>query len=139
NAVTGAEDSSLIAFPGLLSGNASLSLFTRLQGAEINGLYSLVAGPNGRLSVLAGFRYLDLHERLGLASSSVGIAGGALDGFVNIQDDVFETSNHFYGGQLGLQGELRFGSWFINGSAKLALGTMQEIVEISGLPGPVIH
>src|SRR5439155_13477871 len=74
NVVTGTEDSSLVAFPGLVAGVASLSLSTRLQGAEINGLYTFRSGPNGRLSLLAGFRYLDLHERLELPSLTTGIS-----------------------------------------------------------------
>src|SRR5438477_613216 len=83
------------AFPGLHADNAALTISSHLQATEINAFFSFLSGPNGRLSLLTGFRFLDLHERLSLTSSSVGIPGGGLAGFTNIQDDIFETRNLF--------------------------------------------
>jgi len=46
--------------------------------------------------------------------------------------DSFLTRNEFYGGQFGLDGEWRLGRWFLGGTAKLAMGSMHQIVVIDG-------
>src|SRR5262249_22563866 len=46
--------------------------------------------------------------------------------------DVFDSTNRFYGGQLGLRGEFRLGPWSAGGSAKVALGVMRQDVDVSG-------
>jgi hypothetical protein len=53
----------------------------------------------------------------------------ALSGTVT---DSFSTTNEFYGGQIGVNGELRRGRWFTNGFTKVAFGTMHQTVTING-------
>ena len=43
------------------------------------------------------------------------------------------TGPIFYGGQIGLRGERDFGRWFLQGTGKVALGTMHETVNINGV------
>src|SRR5262249_43045061 len=69
NAVTGAEDSELVSLPGLLNGTVAASLGSRLQGAELNGVCNLCCGCNGRVDLLAGFRYMQLDEELGVTEN----------------------------------------------------------------------
>jgi hypothetical protein len=138
NAVTGKEDSSLIAFPGLLSGTAALSITSQMQGAELNTLFSLIASPVHRRSLLVGFRWLELHEQLGLSSHSVGVPGGADAGLSSSQNDVFDTRNNFYGGQIGLEDSWSFRRFFIVTIFEVALGAMQEVENVSGTPGTVL-
>src|SRR5262249_45425758 len=64
NALTGAEDSQLVSQPGQLTGTVATSLSSRLQGAELNGICNLCCGCNGRVDLLAGFRWLELDEGL---------------------------------------------------------------------------
>jgi hypothetical protein len=46
--------------------------------------------------------------------------------------DRFETKNQFWGGQVGLVGELNWGRWSLEGRAKLALGSTHQVVSING-------
>jgi len=46
--------------------------------------------------------------------------------------DQFSTGNEFWGGNLGVRGELRFCPWFVGFSAQVGLGDMHESVDTSG-------
>src|SRR5205823_14007027 len=47
-------------------------------------------------------------------------------------NDHFEAQNRFYGPQFGMQSELRLGNLFLNGTAKCAVGAMNQTVNIAG-------
>jgi Putative beta barrel porin-7 (BBP7) len=114
--------------PGPTFGRLSIDTTTRLWGAEANGIVNF--GRSGGLSAsgIFGFRYADLAERL------------HIDGFSNetgidIQQsffDDFSTSNHFYGGQLGVKLGYETPRFFANVIAKAALGTTHETVDVEG-------
>jgi len=55
------------------------------------------------------------------------VAGG---GF--LVSDRFTTRNRFYGGQVGLDTELRRGRWFLDLKGKIALGSNNQVVNING-------
>ena len=134
NTVTGKEDSELVAFPGVLAGHISVDPSIRLQGFEANALCNLCSSCNYRIGALAGFRYVDLDEGLGVTENlavlpSAPLIGGS--GFV--VHDGFSTHNQFYGGQLGLRGEMWTGRLFAVANAKVALGDSQQSVDINGL------
>jgi hypothetical protein len=118
--------------PGFTSYAATLSRTNHLQGAELNGVYNLMSQRNVRLNLLGGFRWLQFNENLGLAQSVTGIPGSPADGFVYNAVDLFNTRNNFYGGQLGIRGEFNRGRLFVNATAKAALGTTFETVNING-------
>ncbi|MCE9532926.1 MAG: BBP7 family outer membrane beta-barrel protein [Planctomycetes bacterium] len=46
--------------------------------------------------------------------------------------DRFKTQNNFYGGNIGLYNQFRFGSWSIGLTGKVALGSMHQVVETVG-------
>jgi hypothetical protein len=50
---------------------------------------------------------------------------------ISVQDQ-FRTENRFYGGQVGLRGEMWRGDWFVSGFAKVAFGNSHEVVKING-------
>jgi Putative beta barrel porin-7 (BBP7) len=157
NTITGKEDSELVNFPGVVAGHISVDPSSTLQGFEANVVYNLCCSCNccvgalcffpgtmcefttnateynWRVSALAGFRYLDLDESLGISENlavlpSVPQLGGSQ--FVIL--DSFSTHNQFYGGQVGLRGEMCLGRLFAVGSAKVALGDCQQSVDIRG-------
>jgi Putative beta barrel porin-7 (BBP7) len=134
NTVTGKEDSELVAFPGVLAGRINVDPSSRLQGYEANVLYNLCRSCNWSVTALAGFRYLDLDEGLGITENlavlpSVPLLGGSQF----VVHDSFSTHNQFYGGQLGLRGEMWLDRFFAVASAKVALGDCQQSVNIGGL------
>ena len=133
NAVSGKEDSELVAFPGVLAGGINVDPSSRLQGFEANALYNLSSSGNYRLGVLAGFRYVDLDEGLGITENLAVLPSAPLIGGSQfVVHDGFSTHNQFYGGQLGLRGEIWMGGLFAVANAKVALGDCQQSVDISG-------
>jgi hypothetical protein len=133
NAVTGAEDSELVSVPGVLNGTVGVSLSSRLQGAELNGVCNLCCGCRGRVDFLGGFRYLQLDEGLGITENltvdpGVPITGGTAFGV----SDQFSTHNRFYGGQVGARAEIRRGDFFVNVRAQVALGCTHQVVDVAG-------
>jgi len=145
NANTGAEDSSHLSTPEPLvlvggtdtfSGAAFLSITSRLQGAELNGVFGGYAGDGFRLRLLAGFRWLQLTENLVFATSSpdVRTAGDpAAPDATFITEDKFDALNNFYSGQFGARAEYDFGRLTLAGTLKLALGWMDQQVKVNGL------
>jgi Putative beta barrel porin-7 (BBP7) len=117
-----------MANPGEFFGSARESLRSGLDGAELNVTRKIAAGAGWRVDALAGFRYLRLREDLSFSTSSVDIAQP--DIFMPI--DVFATDNQFYGGQFGVKADYAWGSWFAQGTAKVALGVMRQSIDISG-------
>src|SRR5208282_1869828 len=86
-----------------------------------------------RLDLLGGFRYVQFDENLQFSEATAGVLGGFTPGSVIGTTDQFNTQNRFYGGQLGLRFEGQSGPWFLNATAKVALGEMHESVGIGGL------
>jgi hypothetical protein len=131
NADTDTEHSFVRSFPTITAGGALLTLTSRMQSAELNGVVNMPAYAGVHLVLLGGFRFADLKEHLSFGTTSLGVMPtlppGGNNGLVFDTQDRFNTHNYFYGGQLGARAEYRLGKWFVNGSAKVALGDMLEI------------
>jgi len=123
NVVTGAEGRGILATPN----TDSLRLSNQLQGGELNVVGRLLRTPNLSLSGLFGFRYINLQENLGFAETF-----GSPANFTGSLQDSFRATNNFYGGQLGLRGEFRWGNFFVEGTGKVALGCVQQVVDVNG-------
>jgi hypothetical protein len=133
NAITGAEAAELVSVPGVLTGAVAVNLSSRLQGAELNGVCNLCCGCRGRVDLLAGFRYLELTEGLGITENlavapNVPVLGGTAFGV----SDQFNTRNRFYGGQIGARAEFWRGGLFVNVRGMVALGGTDQVVEVAG-------
>jgi Putative beta barrel porin-7 (BBP7) len=152
----GEQSVELASFPGISSGGVRVHEDTELAGAQVNlfkhcGCYCLDLGPwnwSGDLRLLGGFRYLNLEENLDVGEqksifsipemTAAGIGPATIAAFSRIAGssfvtlDHFGTRNNFYGGQAGIQGELRCDRFFMNASAKLALGDTEEEITITG-------
>lgn len=124
----GQEGRLTVANPTEFHGAARESLTSGLHGAELNVARRVAGAGNWRVDALGGFRYLRLRETLGFAAHSV-----ALDvpDVFNLTD-TFETTNRFYGLQAGIKGEYVRDRWFVEGSARVALGVMRESLDITG-------
>ncbi len=144
DSTTGFGSSLLIAFPQLAYGRGTIQIGTQLYGAEGNVLVNLYRGlpekHSWNLNFLAGFRYLELYDRL-YASQSTDLlpgnnaqfAGLSVAGPANITvTDLFETRNSFYGGQLGVISDFKFGRWSVTGAGKVAFGSSVQQLDISG-------
>jgi hypothetical protein len=97
--------------------------------------------PTVRWDLLIGARYLRLHESLRITedftiSSDPRVAallnGAFAPGDHVIITDGFTTHNEFYGGQVGIAGEWKYGRWSVDWRGKLAVGTTHQTLDIDG-------
>jgi hypothetical protein len=92
------------------------------------------------LSALGGFRYLGLRESLKIAGSTTPLDDNVVffngDFFpspaVSSTQDLFQTFNDFYGGQIGAKARIQWCRAFVDFTGKVALGDSHELVKISG-------
>jgi hypothetical protein len=128
--------SEVVGAPGLATGSLTVDQTSSLWGAEINYRRFLGGSPCARLDALAGFRYLNLQEDVNINETFVRTPGSDLTvgvpATLGAITDSFRTENNFYGGQIGLTGEVRRGRWFVDGRASIAFGTVQQTVQIAG-------
>jgi hypothetical protein len=151
-----AEPGNFVAEPGNFAGTVRVRTEADVFGAEINLAKSCVdVGPLA-VDGLVGFRYMYLHEELNIRDRTTSIGGdvffdidgdGDADQVVTIDDpffgpssigavvrtnDVFETTNNFFGGQIGLRGEYSCGAFYIAAKTKVAIGVTHSSLRISG-------
>ena len=111
------------------AGQAIATIYTRLFGAELNGvvLPSALTAVNGEL--LGGFRYLNFREIFTFATNSPNLQP-PLDIFQT--QDRFAATNSFYGGQAGVRAHFHKHSWGADAAVKVALGVMAQAVDVGG-------
>jgi hypothetical protein len=91
---------------------------SRIHSAESNLRYS----GGGLFSILAGFRYIDLHEQL-----TASIENSGLTPFLTSN-----TDNHLYGGQIGAEMGMPIGKFHIAGIAKAGMFSNQADLTLYG-------
>jgi hypothetical protein len=134
NLDTGLSDAEFVAIPGVTIGGLKIDSDNWLWGGDVNVVSRIHCGPNHRVVALLGFRYLGMEDSLTITESPLTLVqvGDTPPGTSFLIQDSFETRNHFYGGQLGLQAEMRFGKFVIDMRGKCALGSTVQTVNING-------
>ena len=139
NINTGQQFSQLTAFPGLSTGGARIETETSIWGGEINAKRALLCGPNpcSRLDLLIGFKNLNVSESLNITETfartpNSPLSIGVPNAFAGTVVDRFRTENHFYGVNVGMQGEIQRGRWYAQGKASVAFGRVYQTVIIDG-------
>ena len=129
------EFGEIVAQPNLSSGRIDITSDSQLWGADINFRKGICRTCDRTTGWFAGYRYLDLNERLTIAESitSTGPLSPDPVGTKVFVQDRFEARNRFHGAQVGgfwsnTQGKL---DWDIR--AGIALGVNQETLQIDGL------
>jgi hypothetical protein len=117
NAGTGLPDFIVIAEPGR-AGLFEVDTVFRFWTADANIRWELCRGHCYHLDALFGFRYAELDEDINITSST-NIAN-------RTSHDLFSTDNSFWGGQIGLEGELHWGKFYVDLWGKLALGNVHQ-------------
>src|SRR5262249_3502982 len=105
-----------------------------LWGLETNFRFNFAQSWKYRFDMLFGFRYANLNETVDIGETSTGTASARapLTNAVLTASDRFDTSNHFYGGQIGLSSQLNHGPWSLDIAAKFAIGDTNQEVNIGG-------
>jgi hypothetical protein len=136
NAVTGAPDAELVSLPGFLDGRVQASASSgNLLGAGLLGRANLCCGCSYRLDALAGYRYLSLSDRVAIGENltSTDPTQAVVPLGTNIVvADSFHALNQFHGGDVGLAGEFFWHCWTLSGTARVAVGSTHERVDING-------
>ena len=116
-----------------MAGSATEELRDSLLGAELNATMRVPTMGPLRLEGLGGFRYLRLRETYAFSTDSPNIPPHPLDVFQTT--DEFDTTNNFFGLQVGLRARARLGRVrrVLRGRAvKVALGAMVQSIDIAG-------
>ena len=137
----GRESSVVVSSPGAFTGSLDVQSSITAWGAEANPFFRVVQGNSINFDLITGFRYFSVDESLAIYDSRRVLAGGvaAFDGIgvgngssLVIQDR-FSARNQFFGGNIG--GRLSYASgtgFFIDGTAKVAIGGVHQIVTVDG-------
>jgi Putative beta barrel porin-7 (BBP7) len=114
--------------PGLPFGNFAVTESSFLQSAEVNLLGCLCNSSNWRLEVLAGFRFMELDEKLHVTQEFFSADGSENDTW----DDGWNTRNDFYGGQIGARATFTRDRFFADVGGQVALGVTYQRIDING-------
>lgn len=126
-----AEDALLVAHDNFglnLNGNITMQADNDIAGTEFYFRRVLAEGCRGRVDLLAGYQFNRIDDEL-LVSSTINDAnlGNTFASF-----DLFDASNEFHAGTLGLAGEFQSGCWTLNVLGKVSLGNMHQRVVVAG-------
>jgi hypothetical protein len=121
--------------PGVVNGSVAATGTSQLWGAELNGVANLLSGQWGSMrlqaSWLAGFRYLDLHDRITLRNSQSLVSNPSVAAF---GEDALATHNQFYGAQVGNRLVLSGSRWSLEAVGTLAVGETRLANTFAGAP-----
>jgi hypothetical protein len=133
NLATGQQDASLVTYPGVAVGGVEVHSGTWLQGADINGILTLNSAKEYPVRLLAGFRYLHLHDDLTIQEDTQVESSSPIDPGQHLGvRDQFGCDNYFYGTNLGLSAAYRVRRLEVQFTAQCALGVTQECVNVAG-------
>jgi hypothetical protein len=130
NVLNGQETASAVAYPNFQSGTFTARLTGQLWVADVDARTALFYQPTCQLSLLGGFRYLNLGESLhtfedDTFAPNTGVTQAQIS-------DWIRTSNNFYGGQMGTAFNWVRNRWSVDLLGKVALGVMDECAHLSG-------
>jgi Putative beta barrel porin-7 (BBP7) len=110
--------------------NGSISVSSRLEvwGAETNAYWNWRRNDSGRTDLLLGFRYVEVKNNFLInATTTNPLATETIN-------DTFQTQNQFYGVNIGAKTHRQlYGNLSADVSAKVALGVMDEQIDIHGI------
>lgn len=149
NGQNNAEDSELVAFPNIVNGIVHVDSESELHSAGLRFRMNLCCedfdppacscgtcvnpcGSTGgfRFDFLAGYRFMNLDERLAIREQLSANLDGVITNF-NVVDS-FDTENTFHGGEVGISWEGYRARWSLELLGKLAFGNNHQEVTVNG-------
>jgi hypothetical protein len=119
---------------GLQRGYITINAPTQMTGGDVNVRYNGLAIFADRTDYLAGFRYMNLRESIGIQSGTAFFAPtpfGLIQTLAYDSTETFKAENEFYGAQIGSESHFRSGRWSLDVGGKLAMGSVRQNVNIS--------
>lgn len=144
NVLSGAEDSELIAFPGVVTGSIAVDATTQFDGAAVRLRRQLCSSSgcgysqiccqtvptSSRLDWTIGYRFWELDESLQVREQ-LQMQSTSQPGSFDIIDR-FETRNQFNGAEIGFLWQGRRGWWSLDALMRLGIGNVHQTVTIGG-------
>jgi Putative beta barrel porin-7 (BBP7) len=137
------QDVQLVSVPNELDGTAQVRSNDDFKGAGLTINRSLWRGCNpccpgitAGLTLLGGYRHYDYDSNLSVTERLTVLPGTStalVPGTTFLVQDRFRTENEFNGGEIGLQAYKQRCWWWLDGMAKVALGSQRSTVRINGL------
>ncbi len=132
--VTPADDTLIIAFPDLASGNVSVHADSNVYGGDVSIRQLWHKGHGGTIDLLYGYQYMGLDESLRISSTSTSLDDDFNPvGSIRSVTDRFDVQNDFHGGQIGIATNYREGCWSFSSLAKVGFGSVRRRAELQGV------
>ncbi len=141
NTELGEDDAELVSVPNELDGTARVRSGDSFQGAGLTVTRCLwsccdpCTGSESRLAGLGGYRYYNYDSDLTITENLTVLENTTtplVPGTTFFVQDRFRTRNEFNGGEIGLQGYKQHCWWWVDGTAKMAIGNQRRSVTVSG-------
>jgi hypothetical protein len=141
NTETGLDDVEFVSIPGELDGTVHVNSGDSFRGAGITFNKCLwqccdpCCGTAKELNGLAGYRFYEYDNDLVITENLTVLPGTQtplVPGTTFFVQDSFRTHNEFNGGEIGLQGWMKRHCWWIDGMAKVAMGSQHRTVTVNG-------
>jgi len=146
NSQTGQPDAELVSVPNQLDGTVEVAWDDTFQGAGIAlnhcawrcctpGCSPCDCGTSRSLNCILGYRWYQYDSDLGITENLLVLPETStplVPGTQIFVEDRFHVRNDFHGAEIGLSGCYQRSWFWIDGMAKLALGSNQRTVRING-------
>ena len=134
NALTGVPDAIVVAFPGLSRGVLDVRAENWAAGGGANMLFNMSRDECNSFDFVLGYRYFGVFDEVSIEQDSTALAAQPGVPFATRTQvlDRFNTANHFHGALFGINGERRFGVWFVGSRASVAFGGVKQESIIDG-------
>lgn len=130
--VGAAEDSRLIAFPGLVQGTLNVDVSSTLDSFEVLYRHAGCESWGCHLDWTVGYRYVELNDRVRIDESTASLTGPTAGTTFDLFDQ-FDTRNTFNGAEFGLVGNWDIDPcWSCETVAKVAIGGTTYRSQIAG-------
>lgn len=134
NAQSRAADIEVVSLPGDTNGTSTVNARSGdLLGADALLRCNLCCECGYRIDFLAGYRYLQLGEKLTVNENLQPLVAPFVRGTRILVQDSFGTDNYFNGGTVGLSLEAQRGNWCLEVAPRLSIGGNSRTVRIQGL------
>ncbi len=134
NAETGLQDAELVAYPGLLEGDLSVSAQSFFSTGDIAYRWNVGRDSWRRVDLMIGYRFAYLHDEIHIRERLLSISqnSGIVPGTELVVRDNFDAANYFNGVEIGVAGQRDTFLGLADFWLKTALGNTRTKSIISG-------
>ena len=128
------NNAELVAFPGEVSGNVTVTESTEFEAVEVMLRRPMLLECDRRIYLMGGFGYASLEDALAVSDFKrvTGSGSGLAIGTTLAERDSFETDNEFRGGIIGVLASIHQDLWSFETALQLGLGSVESTVRIDG-------